>query len=224
MPHDKKRPKASVYSPPCPKAAIYPMKKIKSNREPRRKTHPMLHLTKGRNTLFSPIQSKKALQNYSQAMGSNLTADSTLGGLLNDLLGLLVGSVGLGLQLGLLNSLLLLRLLSLRNSLSTGRRAGLRALGPLLLDHIHGSTNNGTLSLDGTAGTLLLNLDLNTLLVHATVENGPGDLAGVLALEEEGGVLGGLEAEDLGVTADVELTRTGVDLGAGESALFDLHL
>lgn len=37
------------------------------------------------------------------------------------------------------------------------------------------------------------------------VEDGPGDAARVLALEEERLALAVLEAEDLGVTTDVEL-------------------
>lgn len=40
----------------------------------------------------------------------------------------------------------------------------------------------------------------------ATEENSPCDAAGVLALEEEGLGLAVLETEDLGVTADEELT------------------
>ena len=40
----------------------------------------------------------------------------------------------------------------------------------------------------------------------ATEEDGPGDAAGVLALEEEGLGLSILEAEDLAVATDVQLT------------------
>lgn len=46
----------------------------------------------------------------------------------------------------------------------------------------------------------------DTLAVLATVEDGPGNAAGVLALEEQGLGLAVLETESLGVTADVELT------------------
>jgi hypothetical protein len=42
--------------------------------------------------------------------------------------------------------------------------------------------------------------------VLATVEDSPGDAAGVLALEEEGLGLSILEAEDLAVATDVQLT------------------
>lgn len=41
--------------------------------------------------------------------------------------------------------------------------------------------------------------------MHPSVEGRPGDLAGVLALEEKGLGLAILEAEDLAVTTDVEL-------------------
>jgi len=45
----------------------------------------------------------------------------------------------------------------------------------------------------------------DTLLVHASVKSGPGDLSWVLALEEKRLALSILETEDLGVTTDVEL-------------------
>jgi hypothetical protein len=47
--------------------------------------------------------------------------------------------------------------------------------------------------------------------VLAAVENGPGDAAGVLALEEEGLGFAILEAEDLAVATDVKFTlQTGL--------------
>lgn len=46
----------------------------------------------------------------------------------------------------------------------------------------------------------------DTLAVLATVKDGPGNAARVLALEEEGLGLSILEAEDLAVAADVQLT------------------
>ena len=46
----------------------------------------------------------------------------------------------------------------------------------------------------------------DTLAVLAAVEGGPGDEAGVLALEEERLRLAVLETEDLAVATDVELT------------------
>lgn len=45
----------------------------------------------------------------------------------------------------------------------------------------------------------------DTLAVLSAEEDGPGDAAGVLALEEEGLGLSILETEDLAVTADEEL-------------------
>lgn len=45
----------------------------------------------------------------------------------------------------------------------------------------------------------------DTLLVLSPVEGGPGNAAGVLALEEQALGLAVLEAEDLAVTTDVEL-------------------
>ena len=45
----------------------------------------------------------------------------------------------------------------------------------------------------------------DTLLVHPSEEDRPGDLARVLALEEKGLGLAILEAEDLAVTTDIEL-------------------
>lgn len=46
----------------------------------------------------------------------------------------------------------------------------------------------------------------------AAVEDGPGDAAGVLALEEEGLGFAVLEAEDLAVAADVKFTLQPRDL------------
>lgn len=46
----------------------------------------------------------------------------------------------------------------------------------------------------------------DTLLVLATVKDGPGNATRVLALQEKGLGFAVLEAEDLGVATDVELT------------------
>ena len=71
-------------------------------------------------------------------------------------------ALGVGGVLGLLSLLGGLRLLLLGLGLldggETGGRAGLGAHGAALLDHIEGSTDDGTLGLDGTAGALLGNL------------------------------------------------------------------
>jgi hypothetical protein len=51
--------------------------------------------------------------------------------------------------------------------------------------------------LHSSARTLLGDLLGDTLLVHPTVDLCPGDLTGVLALQEEGGIFGAGESEDL---------------------------
>lgn len=56
------------------------------------------------------------------------------------------------------------------------------------------------LNLHVLPAALLGDLLSDTLLVHATVDLGPGNLAGVLALEEEGLGLGAREAEGLNVS------------------------
>ena len=102
-------------------------------------------------------------------------------------------------HLGLLLLLLLGLLLSLR--LGNGRRplckTGLCGLVPPCLDGGKVGTDDTTLVLHSLARPLLGNLLRNTLLVHATVDLSPGDLARVFALEEERLILGGGEAEDL---------------------------
>ena len=100
--------------------------------------------------------------------------------------------------------LVLLVLLSLLLGLSLGdgsRPLSSTDLGGLTPPGSNGgevSTDDTTLVLHGTAGTLLGNLLRDTLLVHATVHLGPGDLTGVLALEEKRLILGVGETEDLG--------------------------
>jgi len=96
-------------------------------------------------------------------------------------------------------------LLALLDSSLTGGGTGFWSLTATLLDHIEGGTDNSTLRLDGTAGSLLGNFLRDTLLVLSAEQDSPGNSAGVLALEEEGFGLSILEAEDLGITADVEL-------------------
>lgn len=74
---------------------------------------------------------------------------------------------------------------------------GLADLGLLVLpgqDAREVGTDDTTLVLDRLARALLGNLLGDTLLVDATVDNGPRDLARVLALEEEGLLLGSDEA------------------------------
>ena len=84
---------------------------------------------------------------------------STLGTLLADLSATL-GSVGS--RLGLLSLLGgsggLLLLLALLDGLGSGSGASLGSDGSALLDHIEGSTDDGSLGLDGSACSLLGNL------------------------------------------------------------------
>ena len=102
-------------------------------------------------------------------------------------------------DLGLLLLLLLGLLLSLRLLDGSGPRLGTDCGGlvPPCRDGGKISTDDTTLVLHSAARALLGNLLRDTLLVHATVDLGPGDLTGVLALEEERLILGGGEAEDL---------------------------
>lgn len=92
----------------------------------------------------------------------------------------------LGLLSLLLGILLLLLVLAIAESGGTGSSTDLGLLVALGTDGLPGGTDDSTLVLDGAAVTLLGNLLGDTLLVHATEENGPGDLAGVLALKEKG--------------------------------------
>lgn len=106
-------------------------------------------------TLPYPITSP-ILTGLGRGLGSR-----TLGTLLAlDPLGLALGGAGGG--LGLLKLLLALGggllLLGGADGLLAGGGAGLGALSAALLDHIERSTNDGTLGLDGAAGTLLGNL------------------------------------------------------------------
>jgi hypothetical protein len=80
-----------------------------------------------------------------RALSTLLALDALTSGLSG-----VLGLVGL---LSLLGSSLLL--LGILDGLLAGSGTGLGALVAALLDHIEGSTNDGTLGLDGTAGTLL---------------------------------------------------------------------
>lgn len=75
-----------------------------------------------------------------------MSAGLTLRGGELSLLSLLGGSVGL------------LLLLALLDGLGAGSGAGLGSDVALLLDHVEGGTDNASLGLDGTAGSLLGNL------------------------------------------------------------------
>lgn len=103
-----------------------------------------------------------------------------------------LGLVGLaGLSLGLLV------LLALGDSGLAGGSTNLGLLVAAGVDLLERSTNDTTLVLDGLARALLGDLLSNSLLVESSVNDGPGDLTGVLALQEERLVLGADKAEDL---------------------------
>lgn len=111
---------------------------------------------------------------------------------------LLTGNVGLGdtsRSLGRLGGrlLLLLLVLSGRQGSVTLGLTDLGLLVPLGQDRRDVGTDDTTLGLDSLARTLLGNFLRDSLLVDATVDGGPGDLARVLALEEEGLLLRGDE-------------------------------
>lgn len=101
----------------------------------------------------------------------------------------LVGLANLGLGL--------LVLLALGDGGLAGGSTDLGLLVSAGVDLVERSTDDTTLVLDGLARTLLGNLLGDTLLVKTAVDNSPGNLTGVLALQEEGLVLGAHKAEDL---------------------------
>jgi len=100
-------------------------------------------------------------------------------------------------HLGLLCLLFLLFSLSLGDGSSAGLCPG--GFGEVAAGGDGGeiSADDTTLVLDGLARALLGDLLGDALLVHLAVDYRPSDLAGVLALHEEGGILGACEAEDL---------------------------
>lgn len=101
----------------------------------------------------------------------------------------LVGLANLGLGL--------LVLLALGNG---GLASGSTNLGLLVsasVDLLERGTDDTALVLDGLARALLGHLLGDTLLVKSAVGDSPGDLTGVLALQEERLVLGADKAEDL---------------------------
>lgn len=107
-----------------------------------------------------------------------------LSGLELGLLRALSGSGSLDLlraSLSLLSALLLLGSLDLSGTSSLADGRGLLALGNDLLPS---GTNDGALNLDGLASALLGDLFGGSLLVEATEEDGPVELARVLLLEE----------------------------------------
>lgn len=124
---------------------------------------------------------------------------TTLGGTLVGHLGAL-GAANGALGARALGGLLLLLLgLGLGDRSLAGSGTDLGLSGALGHDGGKVGTDNTTLDLHVLPGALLGDLLCDALLVHATVDLGPGDLAGVLALEEERLGLGAGEAEGLGL-------------------------
>ena len=99
---------------------------------------------------------------------------------------------------GLANlSLGLLVILALGNGGLAGSSTNLGLLVSASVDLLERSTNDTTLVLDSLARSLLGDLLGHSLLVESSVSDGPSDLTGVLALQEERLVLGADKAEDL---------------------------
>lgn len=79
----------------------------------------------------------------------------------------------------------------------TSSSAGSRGLLTLGTDCVPGETGNSTFVLDGATTALLGDFFGDALLVEATVDLGPADLARVQALQEQGLGLAVNEAEGL---------------------------
>lgn len=78
----------------------------------------------------------------------------------------------------------------------------------------------GVESIRVPGGVVTISYLSDTLLVLATVQDGPGDAARVLALEEEGLGFAVLEAEDLGVATDVDLALQFIPKKKGQVSIF----
>ena len=94
-------------------------------------------------------------------------------------------------------SLGLLVLLALGNGGLAGGSTDLGLLVAAGVDLLERGTNDTTLVLDSLARALLGNLLGDALLVESAVDDSPGDLTGVLALQEKRLVLRADKAEDL---------------------------
>jgi hypothetical protein len=100
-------------------------------------------------------------------------------------------------HLSLLHLLLFLFRLRLGDSIQSCLTSHGSGLVPLRSNGSQISTNNPPLVLHRTSRAFLRNFFGDTLLVHAAVDLGPGDLTRVFALQEERCVFGGCETEDL---------------------------
>lgn len=132
-------------------------------------------------------------------------------------------SSGLGVLLLSLSLSELSSLLSLLQSLLSGGLSLSWLLVSLLLDLLQRSTDNRSLVLDSSSGSLLRSLLRDTLLVVSSVQDGPSNSSWVLSLVEQRSRLRGLESENLRVTSDKQGTSTWVNLGTREGVDFDLH-
>ena len=103
---------------------------------------------------------------------------------------------------------------------SAGSLLNTFGFGTLGNDFFPGGTDNGTLDLDGLAGTALGNFLGGSLLVEAAVEDGPVEFTGVLLGLEVGSALSIQQTEGLGITTDKDDTMTGINLGTREGTNF----
>lgn len=130
---------------------------------------------------------------------------------------------GLGVLLLSLSLSELSSLLSLLQSVLSGGLSLSWLLVSLLLDLLQRSTDNRSLMLDSSSGSLLGGLLRDTLLVVSSVQDGPSNSSWVLSLVEQRSRLRGLESENLRVTSDEQGTSTWVNLRTREGVDFDLH-
>merc|ERR1719186_945890 len=142
------------------------------------------------------------------------------------LLNLLLGLLDLGGSSFLGGSRLsggLLGLLGSTDGLLTLSLPHFRLLVPLGHDILKGGANDGTLELLSPLGTFLGGVLLQSLLVLAPVEHGPGDLPGIPL--EVMALLGFAreEFEGLAVGLDQGAAVAGVDLQTRKCAQFNLH-
>lgn len=140
-----------------------------------------------------------------------------------------LGSLHLGLStstgiLDLISALsifqFLLLLLGFFGSSGTGSLLDRFRLGTLGNNFFPSSTNDGTLNLDGLAGTALGNFLGSSLLVETAVEDGPAEFTGILLGLEMSSALAVQQTEGLGITTDKDDTMAGINLGTRKGTNF----
>lgn len=94
---------------------------------------------------------------------------------------------------------------------------GFRTLGN---NFVPSSTNDGTLNLDGLTGTALGDFFSGTLLVEATVKDGPVKFTGILLSLEVSSTFTIQQTEGLRITTDKDDTMTGINLRTREGTNF----